>query len=186
MLKSVPQVLVVIDVAQLVAHDSRIASHSVDVRMRMAVDPHINATVSNEITEFRGESPIQHRAFVLSGHHRQRWQMMRDHNDVLGRTLLDSLLQELETFLVLQIEVIGREAMSIIHNLSEVVHSPMHMKHVHLGNPRLQRCQYIICVIDADYLVVIIAHILAKYPLPTVATRGHIAVAIKLVIPWHQ
>ena len=40
--KSVPQVLVVIDVAQLVAHDSRIAYHGVDVRVRMAIDPHIN------------------------------------------------------------------------------------------------------------------------------------------------
>ena len=48
-IKSVPHVLVVIDVAQLVAHDSRIANHGVDIRMRMAVDPHINATVSNKI-----------------------------------------------------------------------------------------------------------------------------------------
>ena len=76
------------------------------------------------------------RAFMLSGNHRQRWQMMRDHNDVLGRTLLDSLLQEPQTFLVLQIEVIGRKPMAIIQNLSEVVHTPMHMKHVHLGNSR--------------------------------------------------
>ena len=86
--------LIVIDVAQLVAHDSRVANHGVDIRVRMAVNPHINATVSNEITQFRGESPIQHRAFVLWGHHRQRWQMMRNHNDVLGRTFLNRLLQE--------------------------------------------------------------------------------------------
>ena len=58
--KSVPQVLVVIDVAELVAHDSRVANHGVDIRVRMAVNPHINATVSDEIAEFRGESTIQH------------------------------------------------------------------------------------------------------------------------------
>ena len=134
-IKSVPQVLVVIDVTQLVAHDSRIANHGVDIRVRMAVDPHINATVSNEITQFRREGPIQYRAFVLIGHHCQRRQMMRNHNDVLGRTILDSLLQELEAFLVLQMVVIGRKPMAIIQDLAEVVHSPMHMKHVHLGNP---------------------------------------------------
>ena len=93
--------LVAIDVAQLVAHDSRVANHGIDIRVRMAVDPHINATVSNEIAKFRGESPIQHRPFMLWSNHRQRWQMMRNHNDVLSRTLLDSLLQELQTFLML-------------------------------------------------------------------------------------
>ena len=48
--------LIVIDVTQLVAHDARVANHGVDNRVRMAVDPHINATVSNEIAQFRGES----------------------------------------------------------------------------------------------------------------------------------
>ena len=59
-IKFVPLVLVVVDVPQLVAHDSRIANHGVDVRVRMAVDPYINATASDEITQFRGESAIQH------------------------------------------------------------------------------------------------------------------------------
>lgn len=140
-LKPVPQVLVVIDVTQLVANNSRIANHGVDVRMRMPVYPQINATVSNEIAEFCRESPIQHRAFVLWSHRRQRRQMMCNHNDVLGRTFLDSLLQETQTFLMLQVEIIGRKAMAIIQNLSEVVHPPMHMKHVHLRNPR-QGCRW--------------------------------------------
>ena len=95
--------------------------------------------------------------------------MMCNHNDVLGRTLLDSLLQKPQTFLMLQVEVIVRKAMAIIQDLAEVVHSPMHMKHIHIGNPRPQCSEDEIDIIDTDHLVVIIAHILLKYPLPTIA-----------------
>ena len=61
--------------------------------------------------------------------------MVGDNNDVLGSTLLDSLLQEPEAFLVFQIEIVGREAVAIVHDLAEVIHASPDVIHVGFGNP---------------------------------------------------
>jgi hypothetical protein len=49
--------------------------------------------------------------------------------------LLDSLLQEPEAFLVFQIEIVGREAVAIVHDLAEVIHASPDVIHVGFGNP---------------------------------------------------
>ena len=56
------------DVSELVAHDSGASNHGVDVRVGVAVDPDVDATISDEVAKLGGEGSVEEGSFVLGGH----------------------------------------------------------------------------------------------------------------------
>lgn len=86
--------LVVVYVAKLVAYDSCVAYRGINVCMRMAVNPCIEATIGNIVAQFCSESSVQDGTHVLSSHNLQCRQMMSDNNNMLGGTILSYLFQE--------------------------------------------------------------------------------------------
>ena len=79
--------LVVVDVTELIAHDSCVANSGVDVRVGMAIDPDVDAAVCNG-----GEGSIKKGTFVQGGHNGLTGQVVGDNNDMFGSTLFDRLL----------------------------------------------------------------------------------------------
>ena len=49
---------VVINVTELIAHDSGVANRGVDIRMRVTINPDVNSTVSNIVAQFCGEGSV--------------------------------------------------------------------------------------------------------------------------------
>ena len=110
---------------------------------------------------------------------------MSDHNDMLGRTFFNCLLQELQAFLVLQIEAIRREASAIIHYLAEIIHASLNEIHIWLWYFGPQGSKDKVRIVYAHHLIIIIAHILTKHPLPTITSCSYIAITIKFMIARH-
>ena len=63
--------LVIIHIAEQVAHNSGVANRGVDVGMRMAINPGIYAAVGNIVAKFCGEYTVQDGTHVLGCHYCQ-------------------------------------------------------------------------------------------------------------------
>ena len=86
---------IIIRIAELIAYNSSVTYRDIYVRMQIAINPYIDTTASNIVTKLCSEGSVQYRTLMLGCHYCQCWQMMGNHNDVLGGTFLHGLLQEL-------------------------------------------------------------------------------------------
>ena len=140
----------------------------------MAVNPVINAAISNEITHLHRECTVQRAAYMLRCNGQRGGHMMRHHHNVvrlaLGHTLHDKLLAPL-MFVVI---VIGGENRAFVKNLMKIIQPPLHLKHLHFWNIRPHRGKDKVRIVNADHFVVIISHVFTKHPLPRIATFGQI------------
>ena len=96
--------LVAMNIAQLITNDLGLSYYSIDIRMRMAIDPSIDATISNEVAQLCCKCTIQRRILMLWRHNGQSWKMMSNHNNMFSFTLFNSLLYKLQTFLMFRIK----------------------------------------------------------------------------------
>ena len=92
----------------------------------MAINPHVNTTVGNEITKFCSKAGIDVGTKMLRCHHQPRRQVMGHHNNLLCRTFLDTLLDEVNTELMHPVVIICRQLMALIQILVEIVQAMGH------------------------------------------------------------
>ena len=74
-IKPVHQVFIFKNISNLVADYTCPTNHSVDIGMRMPVDPGIDPAVGNHVSAFTGKG-AKLRSLVLQPHLKKDWQMM--------------------------------------------------------------------------------------------------------------
>lgn len=74
----------------MVADYTGSTNHSVDVSMRMSVNPGINPAVGYQFSVFTGKSAVQHRTLMMLSHYLECRQMVRNHHDMCSPTLFNA------------------------------------------------------------------------------------------------
>ena len=62
--EAVLQMFVAMNIAQLITNNLGLSYHGIDICMRMAIDPSIDATISNEVAQLCCECAIQRRILM--------------------------------------------------------------------------------------------------------------------------
>lgn len=97
-------VLILEDISQLITDTLGITNRSVNIPVRMTIDPVINLTICNEVSQLRCEGTIDRTTLKLFRHKSKRWNMMCGYNNVFSLALGNCLLYEIKAFQMLFIE----------------------------------------------------------------------------------
>lgn len=159
-IETVLPVFIFKNISHLIADYTGSAKHSVNVGMRMPVDPGINLAVGYQLSVFTGKGAVQYGTLMMQSNYLECRQVMCNHHDMGGCTLLDAFPDKLNTSLVHQVELLRLQQHSVEPDLTEVVHAFPHEILVVRIDTRPQRTQNEIGVIDANNLILIVADIL--------------------------
>lgn len=103
-IKSVHQVFILKNISHLVADYTGPANHSVNVGMRMPVDPSVNPAVGYQFSVFTGKGAVQHGTFMMRSHCLECRQMVCNHHDMGCRALLNAFPDKTDTSLMHPVE----------------------------------------------------------------------------------
>ena len=156
-------------IAELIADKACIANGCLFVSVRVPENPHIDTAIGDEVAQLRSKGTIKQAAFMLWSHDCQRRQMMGYDNNMLCRTLGDTLFNERQAFLMFGIKIIGSKPTTAISYLPKVVHPSTYEILILRCNMRPQSRENEIRIIYAYHLVLIIMHILQYLTAPTIA-----------------
>lgn len=114
------------NISHLVADYTGPANHSVDVGMRMPVDPGIDPAVCYQFSVFTGKGAVQHGPLMMWSHCLECWQMVCNHHDLGCRALLNAFPDKTDTILVHPVEFIHLQQLPVEPDLAEVIHAFPH------------------------------------------------------------
>lgn len=154
------------NIPHLIANDLCSVYLSINVGMRMPINPCVNATVGNKPTQFSCKSTIQHRTLMVRGDDLQCWKMMSHRHNVFRSTFCQTLFDKIQTETVHLIEFLCLEQFAIIHYLPKIVHTFPYKILVRWRNLRPQSAHDEIGIINPHYLILIISYILLEHPIP--------------------
>ena len=177
------KVLVVGDVAELVAEAIGGADGFVDVAMGVAVDPVVDSAFGDVVGQFDGEGAVDAAALELRGNQLIGRYVVGDDDLVLGVAGADGLLDEVEAALVFIVEIGIRQQVFAIDDAVEVVHASLGDEGVVKIDMRPQGGNDEVHVLDRDNLViVVVVDVRADFTHQSVLHRLQVVVFIKLVV----
>lgn len=138
--------------------------------MRMHINSDIDSTVSNQISVFADKGTVQHGIHMLRSNHPNGRLVVCKHHNMGGYTFLDAFQDKLNTGLVHPVELLRLQQLPVELDQPEVVHAFPHEILVVRIDPRPQRTQNELGVIDGDDLTLIVANILPEHPPPIAST----------------
>ena len=110
----------------MVANYTGPSNHSVNVGMRIPVDPSVNPAVGYQFSVFTGKGTVQHRTFMMRSHYLECRQVVRNHHDMGCRALLNAFPNKADTSLMHPVEFIHLQQLPVELDLSEVIHAFPH------------------------------------------------------------
>ena len=125
-IKSVHQVFIFKNIAHLIADYTSTANLSVNVGVRMPVNPGIDPAVGNQFSVFTRKAAVQHGTSMIRSHHLKCRQMMCNHDNMGCSAFLDAFSDKTDTRLVHPVEVIHLKQLPIELYLAEVIHAFPH------------------------------------------------------------
>ena len=112
--------------------------------------------------------------------------MMGGHHNMLSFTFCNTFYDELFATLMFCIEIIRCKTVVIAQYLIEIIQSSLHLEHINLWNMRPQSGEDEVSVANCDHLIIIIAYILAKHPLPSLTSFSNIPIVIIFMIARNE
>lgn len=125
-IKSVHQVFILKNISYLVADYTGPSNHSVDVGMRMPVNPCVNPAVGYQFSVFTGKGAVQHGTSMMRSHCLECRQMVCNHHNMSCRTFFNAFLNKINTVLVHPAEFFHLQKFLVKLDLSEVIHAFPH------------------------------------------------------------
>ena len=92
-------------ISKLIADALSITYHSINIAMRVTINPIINITVHNIIMQFYCECTIRLTSFKLRRKHFERWNMVSHHYFCFSTTVTNRFFYKIQTALMLFIEL---------------------------------------------------------------------------------
>ena len=175
-------VFVVGDVAELVAEATGGADGLVDVAVRVAIDPVVDSAVGDVVGQFDGECAVDAATLELQGNQLIGRYVVGDDDLVFGLAGADGLLDEVETALMLAVEIGIPQQVFAIDDAVEVGHASLGdegVVHVDMG-PQGRYDE--VHVLDRDDLVIVVVDVGADFAYQSVQHRLQVVVLIKLVV----
>lgn len=127
-IKSVHQVFILKNISHLIAYYTRPANHSVDIGMRMPVDPGIDPAVGYQFSVFTGKGAVQHGTSMMRSHCLECRQMGCNHHNMSCRTFFNAFPNKINTVLVHPVEFIHLKQLLAELDLAEVI-NPFHTEY---------------------------------------------------------
>jgi len=115
--------LSVLNISQLIADDLGSVDFCIDIGMGVTIYPHINPVVSDIVMQVHRKCSIEWALLMMRCNNCHCREMVSHHHNMLCITLRNTLLDELQTLLVLVIEVARHKRFSVISDLIEVTHT---------------------------------------------------------------
>ena len=116
--------LVVGDIAKLIAHAPSVAYRLTDITMAVAVNPTINTTMLNMVGKFYRKGSVDGTAVKLRGHQAEGGHVVADYHFLSGLALANSFFNELQASGVLAVEMLPVKHILMIHDAVEVRYAP--------------------------------------------------------------
>ena len=170
------------DVAELVAEAAGGADGLVNVAVGVTVDPVVDSAVGDVVGQFDGECAVDAAALELRGNQLIGRYMVGDDDFVLGLAGADGLLDEVETALMLAVEIGIPQQVFAIDDAVEVGHASLGDEGVVHVDMRPQGGNDEVHVLDRYDLVIVVVDVGADFAHQSVLHRLQVIVFIKLVV----
>ena len=126
LIKSVHQVFIFKNISHLIADYTGAANHSVNVGVRMPVNPGVDPAVGNQVFAFTGKGAVQRGTYMIRSHYLKCRQMMCNHDNMGRSALFNAFPDKTNTSLVHPVEVIHLKQLPVELYLAEVIHAFPH------------------------------------------------------------